>query len=531
MDSDELDDAVFGQPSPPPPFVAPCIVCGGRTELCCSGCNAVHYCSPTCQQHDWQVHKRVCTQQVTPSVHVHSLTSVPPLPPPLPPPPTQPPFLACTSPIAGVAGRNRLKMRAAALLAFQEGRHKDSLDAAVGACELALGADASSVGANEDSLSGNALKNDANTLVEMLLIVRCAFITEDFALGLSFLETLTTMVDHVTGVGRPMPLFQSCAAATLLCVTAELCALYSHEERSIAYGHAYLSMVRLAHGEGSPAVGDAHGFLTGLFVRHARFEAAVQHAGALLKIRQRCAGGNVEKSVADAHWNVGVIRYQLAQKQTALESFQTAREIYTRLYGEGLATSVIDIATSTLYHTLGEHQKASLALRQAVRSRQRTLGFAHVETRHAWKLLAVAEAKANDDVDGIGNAGGDAFVIHGSNKVKYSDDNVSKQDLAAMALPPMHSVEPASRIDSFASETAGGYNHPTSADDATDSEEVGGHDNVHQNPSQPNMVAAMLPSGHHQSGRSRTSISATTLAAAPVPMMRRMSRGGKVVRR
>eukprot|EP00427_Karlodinium_veneficum_P059314 CAMPEP_0169398962 /NCGR_PEP_ID=MMETSP1017-20121227/52929_1 /TAXON_ID=342587 /ORGANISM="Karlodinium micrum, Strain CCMP2283" /LENGTH=145 /DNA_ID=CAMNT_0009503999 /DNA_START=91 /DNA_END=525 /DNA_ORIENTATION=+ len=38
----------------------PCAVCGNRTAMCCSACEAVFYCSAACQQKDWREHWRVC---------------------------------------------------------------------------------------------------------------------------------------------------------------------------------------------------------------------------------------------------------------------------------------------------------------------------------------------------------------------------------------------------------------------------------------------------------------------------------------
>jgi len=66
-----------------------------------------------------------------------------------------------------------------------------------------------------------------------------------------------------------------------------------------------------------------------------------------------------------------------------------------RLSGEGVATSNVDVALGQVWTTLGEAGKAMRSYRQAVRWRQRTLGFAHAETRRAAGLLAAAEIEAN----------------------------------------------------------------------------------------------------------------------------------------
>ena len=59
---------------------------------------------------------------------------------------------------------------------------------------------------------------------------------------------------------------------------AELCTLFGQQdvdvdgsfavqERAVDYSRAYMAMARLAHGEGSPPVGDAYGFHAALLVR------------------------------------------------------------------------------------------------------------------------------------------------------------------------------------------------------------------------------------------------------------------------
>lgn len=246
---------------------------------------------------------------------------------------------------------------------------------------------------------GGIAELEGPALVELLIIVRAALAVNDFGTGLGFLEMLTSTVDRLAGVGGSPAMLQPSEAASLLYCTSELCSLYNHEERAEDYAHAFLGVVRLAHGEGSKEVVDAHSFLCALFTRRKRFEEAVLHASSTLKIRQRYARSDssftANKAVADSHWNLAVLQYQLGQHRAALDSLEAARDRHVSISGEGVATSNVDLALGQVWTILGEHVKAMRSYRQVVRWRQRTLGFAHAETRRAAGLLAAAEIEAH----------------------------------------------------------------------------------------------------------------------------------------
>lgn len=374
---DELDSAVAG------PLSEPCLVCGGATVLCCSGCEAAFYCSPDCQQKDWVNHRRVCTRHREVLAHSDEAFQI-----------EDKSILeghkGGTVLATGLDGRHvadrRRQLRELAVRLSKENRPQEMMQAAMDAFKLS---------SSYQRLAGEAALELA-ALVELLLIVRGAHASGEQAVGLAFLSRLTEMVDRVTGADGNLPVFHPCYAATLLCSTSELCILYQQEERAEDYARAYLAMVRLAHGDGSPPVGDAHGFLASLLARRGSLEEALQHAASMLRLRQRAG---TDRPIADAQWNVAVLLYELGQNDRSLDNLEAARELLARAGGEGKMTACVDIALGKVYQSVGMPFKAVEALRQAVRARQRTFGFAHSETQHAAFLLSAAEMSLHNDAD------------------------------------------------------------------------------------------------------------------------------------
>lgn len=270
------------------------------------------------------------------------------------------------------------QQRAIAVIAAREGRAKDSLGAALQAFED---------GTHQKEPEPDIASQIAS-LVELLLIVRNACSIGDITCGLMFLSKLEHLVERLTGADGQAPLLHPCPAATLLMCTAELCLLYGHEEKAEEYAATYLGLARVAHGEGSAAVGDAHSFLCALLVARARHEEALEHARALLQIRQK---GSDRRPVADAHWNLGVLLHELKRDGEAVESLKAGRQLYAEESGEGVLTAMVDVALAAVFRSQGEYLKEVQALRLAVRGRQRAVGFGHSETREATALLAAAE--------------------------------------------------------------------------------------------------------------------------------------------
>ncbi|CAE7396709.1 unnamed protein product [Symbiodinium natans] len=285
------------------------------------------------------------------------------------------------------AEEKREQLRAAAVAASRDRRYMEVLDSAMQAYQMGASETRRKTAGEPDV--------DLNQLVELLLLARATHVAGDHAAGLKYLDFLSKLVDNLTGADGNLPIFHPSSAATLLLCTAELFALFGQQERAADYSRAYIAMARLAHGEGSPPVGDAYGFHTALLARRGQFEEALHHAMMMLQVRQRCGE---DKPIADAHWNVAVLLRELHQYQSAIESLEAAREIYSRCSGEGPDTSQADIATASVLQLLGEHERAVKMLRQAVRARQRTLGFANLETKRAAELLAEAEAKLHHEV-------------------------------------------------------------------------------------------------------------------------------------
>eukprot|EP00434_Breviolum_minutum_P024724 symbB.v1.2.021836.t1/scaffold1911.1/size96319/5 len=333
------------------PDLRPCAVCGGPTVLCCSGCEDIFYCSV-----DWTRHRLACrkksdqvAQQVSRALSpVAAEAKEIPLH-------KQEILLAGKEHAARGAEEKREHLRGAAVAASRDRRYMDVLDSAMQAYQM---------GAADRRRTAGEPDVDLNQLVELLLLARATHVAGEHASGLKYLDHLAKMVDTLTGADGNLPVFHPWAAATL------------------------------AHGEGSPAVGDAYGFHAALLVRRGCLEEALHHTMMMLQVRQRCGD---DKSIADAHWNIGALLRELHQYKAAIESLEAAREIYSKCSGEGLDTSQADIATASVLQLLGEHQRAVETLRQAVRARQRTFGFANLETKRAAELLADAEAKLHHE--------------------------------------------------------------------------------------------------------------------------------------
>eukprot|EP00435_Cladocopium_sp_Y103_P013968 s625_g3.t1 len=387
---DELDAAVGPSDRPGDSSTEPCAVCGGPTVLCCSGCEDIFYCSVNCQQKDWARHRLTCNKKSTQVAQQVSKA----LAPVIPAEPQEIPLYKQEIALAGKehaargAEEKRERLRGAAVAASRDRRYMDVLDSAMQAYQMGS-AETRRRTAGEPDV-------DLNQLIELLLLARATHVAGEHASGLKYLDHLAKMVDSLTGADGNLPVFHPWAAATLLLCTAELCTLFGQQERATDYSRAYMAMARLAHGEGSPAVGDAYGFHAALLVRRGCLEEALHHTMMMLQVRQRCGD---DKSIADAHWNIGAVLRELHQYKAAIESLEAAREIYSRCSGEGLDSSQADIATASVLQLLGEHQRAVEILRQAVRARQRTFGFANLETKRAAELLADAEAKLHHEAD------------------------------------------------------------------------------------------------------------------------------------
>ncbi|CAK9038965.1 unnamed protein product [Durusdinium trenchii] len=289
---DELDAASVASPHASPEHrdgareaTEPCVVCGGPTVLCCSGGREIP----------------AFKQEIVLAGREHAIKG---------------------------AEEKREQLRAAAVAASRDRRYMDVLDSAMQAYQMGS-AESRRRTAGEPDV-------DLNQLVELLLLARATHVAGEHASGLKYLDHLAKMVDSLTGADGNLPIFHPCSAATLLLCTAELCLLFGQQERATDYSRAYLAMARLAHGEGSPAAGDAYGFHAALLTRRGSLEEALHHTMMMLQVRQRCGS---EKSVADAHWNIGVLLRELHQYTSALESLESSREIYSRCSGEGLETS------------------------------------------------------------------------------------------------------------------------------------------------------------------------------------------------
>ncbi|CAJ1329593.1 unnamed protein product [Effrenium voratum] len=381
---DELDEATPADR--PEDTTEPCNVCGGPTVLCCSGCEDVFYCSVSCQQKDWATHRLACHKRSDLAAQQALTTSIVLAEPKEKPPSKQEIVLVGKEHAIKGAEEKREQLRAAAVAASRERRYMDVLDSAMQAYQMGA-AETRRPTAGEPDV-------DLNQLVELLLLARATHVAGEHASGLKYLDHLSKMVDNLTGADGNLPIFHPCSAATLLLCTAELFTLFGQQERAADYSRAYIAMARLAHGEGSSAVGDAYGFHAAVLARRGSLEEALHHTMMMLQVRQRCGD---EKPIADAHWNVAVLLRELHQYKSAIESLQAAREIYSRCSGEGLDTSQADIAMASVLQLIGEHAKAVQSLRQAVRARQRTFGFANLQTKQAAELLAEAEGKLNHE--------------------------------------------------------------------------------------------------------------------------------------
>jgi tetratricopeptide (TPR) repeat protein len=228
---------------------------------------------------------------------------------------------------------------------------------------------------------------ESATLVETLIICRAAAMEGNLSVGLSFLQQLLKTTDRLAGTLDSAAIFEPCSAATLLMTVAEICMLYEQNDNAEDYAHAYLATARVAHGEGSPAVGDAHAFLAGLLSKWGRFEEALQHANILLQIRQRSTKKGAEKFVAEAHWNVGVLKKQVNDHEGALTSIRACRDLRFRACGEGAETAEADVAIGKLHRAVGNYKAAVRVFRVAYGVWMRVHGFAHEKTRAVASLL------------------------------------------------------------------------------------------------------------------------------------------------
>eukprot|EP00929_Paragymnodinium_shiwhaense_P079385 TRINITY_DN41317_c0_g1_i1.p1 TRINITY_DN41317_c0_g1~~TRINITY_DN41317_c0_g1_i1.p1 ORF type:complete len:432 (+),score=78.21 TRINITY_DN41317_c0_g1_i1:58-1296(+) len=399
---DELDLAATQEHSPGArDAVAPCEVCGMQTSLCCSGCEAAFYCSDECQQKHWRQHRRVCARQQQLGGPMQSPRggSKPQLPNQEIITPHKPNELFANHASITQTRERRLQLRASAVMALRDGRYKDALLFAAEAFEVAQ--QVAAAASHEDASAQEA----SATLVESLILCRSAIMEGNNSLGLSVMQRLLELTDTLAGTGNTAAIFEPDVAASLLCSVAELCHLYGHKDNAEDYAHAFLAMSRVAHGEGSPAVGDAHSLLTGLFSKWGRHSEALLHANMVLQIRQRHSNRGADKAVADANWNIGILKFQLGQHQGALESLKAARDIQCRISGESVRTSDIDVAIGTLHRIMGSYRTAVRVFHLALRARQRTYGFAHPETRRVAALLDATEIQLHSETD-LGAAGG-----------------------------------------------------------------------------------------------------------------------------
>eukprot|EP00439_Symbiodinium_sp_Y106_P071303 s715_g12.t2 len=280
--ADELDAAVAAEQfRHQESGTEPCAVCGGPTVLCCSGCEEVFYCSVNCQQKDWASHRLHCHRRADQvAQQVKSSLAIVPTEPKETPAHKREIVLAGKEHAIKGAEEKREQLRSAAVAAARDRRYMEVLDSAMQAYQMGASETRRKTAGEPDV--------DLNQLVELLLLARATHVAGDHAAGLKYLDFLSKMVDNLTGADGNLPIFHPSSAATLLLCTAELFALFGQQERSADYSRAYIAMARLAHGEGSPPVGDAYGFHMALLARRGLLEEALHHAMMMLQVRQRC---------------------------------------------------------------------------------------------------------------------------------------------------------------------------------------------------------------------------------------------------
>jgi tetratricopeptide (TPR) repeat protein len=227
----------------------------------------------------------------------------------------------------------------------------------------------------------------------------------DFATGVSFLQIVLESTDRLAGTGGAGAFLVPSVAAMVLCSVAELCFNYEQRENAEGYAHAFLDAARQAHGEGSAVVGDAHCLILGMLVKWGRLEEALSHAKMLVEIRRRQSQRiRNDKSLANAHWNLALLSFQVDQNdELTLPSLRAAREIHCQIDGESTKTAEIDVAMGTMYRARGDYKTAVRLYRTAMRERQRFLGFAHPDTRHLASLLDSTEIEMRNSMENTRN--------------------------------------------------------------------------------------------------------------------------------
>eukprot|EP00929_Paragymnodinium_shiwhaense_P042719 TRINITY_DN22067_c1_g1_i1.p1 TRINITY_DN22067_c1_g1~~TRINITY_DN22067_c1_g1_i1.p1 ORF type:complete len:1688 (+),score=418.64 TRINITY_DN22067_c1_g1_i1:163-5226(+) len=375
----------------------PCIVCGRRTWSACSGCKAVYYCSMECRNKHWFFHRQQCSRVGMDQCHVRC-RSLPELYVDLPydsdrtrsPEGSGPGGVSdCGSPMGEAqllqeseeveadnrkfalalaargeeiaeARQNRQRMREAAIASARELRHQDATYYAIESYNAMKGIQKTEARRWEEA-------DESSVLLELTIIVRSAYASNQTHLGVPFLEKLIDVTNVLALTDMPHTEFEPRAAAALLLTTAELCLLYAEPGHAEVFGRGLIVMSRTAYGDSSPAVGDAHAFMAGLLARCGRHEEALLHAELVVKIRQRNpeAGVRRDNSLADAKWNVGLLKFQLGQFEEASALVSLAHSIYSQSDCKR-KRSQADTAMALLCFHAGEIHKAGQYCKQAL---------------------------------------------------------------------------------------------------------------------------------------------------------------------
>lgn len=294
-----------------------------------------------------------------------------------------PPVEAITTPPAEVlpsdpealpAGRRAL--RAAAILAFRNGRYDDAIVSSLHA-----------LGITSPGLRWvSAIPRHPDSLTELLLLGKVFTVTKQLQKGEPFVKLIFDIFPPTSNF------FPNHVLATLLCCVGELMDLYDQPSAG-AYFDAYLDLTLKVFGQSSLVYGDALTVVSAFHFRRAALDHALTLSDRAKKIRKENINPPHAR-LADAYNNRGIILKALQRFKEAIPELKEAAGQRVKLFG------VNSLPVADVFFTLascGEEPEKYFSACHSVRLK--LLGPTHTDTLAvASELKKLGVGRAPDTV-------------------------------------------------------------------------------------------------------------------------------------
>ena len=263
----------------------------------------------------------------------------------------------------------RRALRAAAILAFRNGRYDDAIVSALQALGIT----------SPGSRWVSSVSKHPDNIVELMLLSRVFAATKQLQRGEPFVRLLSEIFTPSTDI------YPAHVQATLLCSVGEILDLYNLGNIGFEYFKKYLEMSQRMYGPNSLVFGDALTIVSAFHYRRGAHSDAIKAASEALEIRSKNLRPPHAR-LADSFINRGIITKSLGRYEEAINDLKEGAEQRVKLFG----TNSIPVAD--VFHLLGtcgdRFKEARRYLSASHAVRLKLLGPTHRDTLIVAELLS-----------------------------------------------------------------------------------------------------------------------------------------------